>query len=90
LQQQSVELSRCAQFCASLHAVDAVVAPGLDYLAVDGRDAERRSHNTLVELEPVGRDQRETPDLCAVDGLIENACGVSIRASADDTCRPQA
>ena len=68
---------------------DAIVPPSLEHLTIDARRPKEALTHPNVVLEPLGRDQRESPHASAEDDVVEDGRGVSRGAAAEHAPGPQ-
>ena len=89
LPQRSLQPTRRADPSASFDSDDAIVPPSLEHVTRDARRPKEALNHPNVLLEPLGRDQRESPHAAAEDDVVEDGRGVSRGAAAEHALGPQ-
>ena len=89
LPQRSLQPTRRADPPAPFHSDDAIVPPSLEHVTLDARRPKEALTHPNVVLEPIGRDQRESPHASAEDDVVEDGRGVSRGAATEHAPGPQ-
>jgi hypothetical protein len=87
--QRLFEAPRVADQHSSLDLDDAIVPTGLDHLAVQTRQPQNATDNSLVETESVSGDQGDTFKIHSTGYVLKESKRVSVASSPYDSRRPK-